>query len=496
MKQTKIKIVREFTIDQVDPRVFGGFMEHMGRCIYEGVYDPESKYADENGFRTDVLDALKQLSMTVMRYPGGNYASGYHWLDGVGPREQRPTVFELAWHSIEPNHIGTDEYIALCRRMDWTPMITVNLGTGTPEEAKNWVEYCNSPAGTKFADMRIQYGNTNTHDVKLWCLGNEMDGPWQIGHVPAHIYAIRAQQAAKIMKDADRTIELVVCGSSAKSLSTYMLWDAEVLYHCWNNVDYISFHCYANNNNNNTADYLAFSDYIDAQIEETASVCRYIQAKCKSKKNIKLCIDEWNVWYKNRQTDGQGSFAPHLIEELYNVEDAIVVAGFLNSFIRHADVVKIANLAQIVNVIAPLITKGDKLLIQTIYYIFRMFSSRKNGAALRLCVGGDTFQTSDGRQVDYVDASAIVNGADVSVFLCNRSIDDKLRVTIDLADAEAIMVKNAEMLSGGDAKAENSFEQPKQIEPFNIIKNVKIEDGNVILQMPALSVAAITFEIK
>src|SRR5688572_19862791 len=213
MLETTITLHTKFQNGPVDPRNFGGFLEHMGRAIYEGVYQPDSIHADGKGYRTDVLAALRGLQMTAMRYPGGNFASGYHWLDGVGPRDQRPTVRELAWQSLEPNQIGTDEYIDLCRQMDWIPMLTVNLGTGTPEEARNWLEYCNAPAGTKYSNMRAVNGSSEPHAIKLWCLGNEMDGPWQLGHVPADQYAIRAQQAAKMMKDLDPSIELVACGS-------------------------------------------------------------------------------------------------------------------------------------------------------------------------------------------------------------------------------------------------------------------------------------------
>ena len=209
MELTTIYLHTRFQVDWVDPRIFGGFLEHLGRAVYEGVYEPDSRHADEDGCRQDVLAAFQRQSMTAMRYPGGNFASGYHWMDGVGPKDQRPTMRELAWQSIEPNTFGTDEFIRLCRKMDWTPMLTVNLGTGTPEEARNWVEYCNCPPGTKYADMRAAHAQETPYAVDLWCLGNEMDGPWQLGHVPADQYAIRAQQAAKMMKDVDQSIELV-----------------------------------------------------------------------------------------------------------------------------------------------------------------------------------------------------------------------------------------------------------------------------------------------
>ena len=416
----------------VDPRIFGGFLEHMGRAVYEGVYDPGSAHAGGDGFRADVLAALRRLDMTVMRYPGGNFASGYHWLDGVGPRALRPTVRELAWQSIEPNHFGTDEFIALCRLQGWLPMLTVNLGTGTPEEARNWVEYCNSPDGTKYAALRAANGEAAPHGVKLWCLGNEMDGPWQLGHVPADQYAIRAQQAAKMMRDVDKTIELVACGSCTISLPTYLEWDRHVLEYLGDDADYISLHRYVGNRENDTRSYLATGCAIDRQIEEMDAVCRFVQARRRSPKRVFLCFDEWNVWYKNQQKDGEGKFAPHLIEEVYNLEDALVVAGFLNSFIRHADVVKIANIAQIVNVIAPILTRGDELLLQSIFYPFEMFARRRNGISLRPAVAGPAYDSPSYGRAQYIDASAILDGDRLHVFAVNRSVDETARVRVSL----------------------------------------------------------------
>ena len=247
MKKTTLSLHTKFQIGDVDERIYGGFLEHLGRAVYEGVYDPDSAHADEDGLRTDVMAALDRLQMTAMRYPGGNFVSGYHWEDGVGPKDQRPTMRDLAWQSSEPNLFGTDEFMGLSRKMDWTPMFAVNLGTGTPEEARNWVEYCNAPAGTKYSNMRAANGSADPYGIKLWCLGNEMDGPWQLGHVPADQYAIRAQQAAKMMKDVDPSIELVACGSCTIGLPTYMQWDREVLEYLGDWTDYVSLHRYVGN---------------------------------------------------------------------------------------------------------------------------------------------------------------------------------------------------------------------------------------------------------
>jgi alpha-N-arabinofuranosidase len=482
-------------IGTVDPRVFGGFLEHMGRAVYEGVYDPKSAHADSDGFRTDVLAALKELNMTAMRYPGGNFASGYHWLDGVGPKEKRPVIRELAWQSVETNHFGTDEYIRLCRKLGWTPMITVNMGTGTPEEARNWVEYCNSPVGTRYADMRAANGSPEPYGVKLWCLGNEMDGEWQIGHVPADVYAIRAQQAAKLMKDTDKSIEVVACGSCGVGQSTYMDWDRVVLDHVGDYADYVSLHSYVGNRDDDTPNYLAVTKAIDSQIEEMDAACRYVQAKRKSKKRAYLCFDEWNVWFKAQQMDGEGKFAPHLIEEVYNLEDALVVAGFLNSFVRHADVLKIANIAQIVNVIAPILTRGDELLVQSIYYPFEMMSKRRDGVSLRTAIEGDAYESKIHGDTTYADASAILDGNRLHVFVTNRHSEENLELLVKPADAAIKAIESAEILTGPNAKSENSYEQPNVVTAKTFDGAVVI-DGKLSLNLPPLSFAALTVNVE
>ncbi len=488
--ETTLTLHSRFQVGPVDPRVFGGFLEHMGRAVYEGVYDPTCVHADADGCRTDVLGALRRLQMTAMRYPGGNFASGYHWLDGVGPRDQRLTIRELAWQSREPNQFGTDEYIALCRKMGWTPMLTVNLGTGTPEEARNWVEYCNCPPGSKYADMRA----AQPHAVKLWCLGNEMDGPWQLGHVPADQYAIRAQQAGKMMKDVDKSIELVACGSCGVGMSTYMDWDRQVLEYLGDLTDYVSLHRYEGNRADDTPDYLAVTHAIDRQIEEMDAVCRFVQAKRRSKKRAYLCFDEWNVWYKNMQVDGEDKFAPHLIEEVYNLEDALVVAGFLNSFIRHADVVKIANIAQIVNVIAPILTRGDEILLQSIFYPFEMFSKRRDGVALTPVVEGPAYTGKTNGQVYYIDASAIMNGNTLHVFAVNRHLTQSLPVRVALADRPIAACDSGEILTGPNPKAANSYEQPELIKA-QPLTGVKVVNGQAIVELPPTSVAAMTLRL-
>jgi alpha-N-arabinofuranosidase len=497
MDPTRITLHHDYAIGPVDPRMFGGFLEHLGRAVYHGMFQPDSIHADEAGFRKDVLEVLREMRMTAMRYPGGNFASGYHWQDGIGPRATRPTVHELAWQSIEPNHIGTDEYLKLTRTMNWLPMLTVNLGTGTAEEARNWLEYCNGPIGTKYANLRAANGSDKPYGVKLWCLGNEMDGPWQLGHVPADQYAIRAQQAAKLMKDTDPGIELIASGSCVITLPTYMEWDRTVLEYIGDLADYVSLHRYVGNPGDNTADYLAVTNSIDQQIEEMDAACRYVQAHLRSKKRHYLCFDEWNVWYRTmnpEHSNGRGQFAPHLLEEEYNLEDALVVAGFLNSFIRHADVVKIANLAQIVNVIAPIQTRGDDLLLHTIYYPFVMYTTRREGVSLQPVVKGPGYTSRTYGDVSTVDTSAILGDGVLHVFLINRSLDETAPVTMSFVGRRLEGVESAEMVAGPNAKACNTYEQPQNVrsQPF---KAVQLQNGKAMAELPPLSVAALTFKV-
>ncbi|GAP06403.1 alpha-L-arabinofuranosidase [Anaerolinea thermolimosa] len=500
MEKTCVLLDPGYIIAPVDPRIFGGFLEHLGRAIYGGIFDPQSSLADEHGFRKDVLAALHNLHLTTVRYPGGNFASGYHWMDGIGPKDKRPRARELAWQCIEPNQFGTDEFLGLARRMGWLPMITVNLGTGTPEEACNWVEYCNSPAGTRYADLRVANGSIDPYGVRLWCLGNEMDGPWQLGHLPAEQYALLASQTAKMMKDIDPTIELVACGSSTMSGPTYMEWDRIVLEYLGPQVEYISLHRYVGNPRGDTADYLAVTNTIDRRIEDLDAVCRFVQAKTRSKKRHYLCFDEWNVWYRTTGVEdsrGKGQVAPPLLEEFYNLEDALVVAGFLNSFIRHADAVKIANIAQMVNVIAPIHTRGDQILLQSIYYPLAMFSNRREGGevALHPVVNGPAYESPSYGEVKYIDVSAILGDGIMHVFMINRSLNEDAVVEINPGGSKFESILSAEVVTGSSPQDRNTYE-----EPYRVISRSfgagKVVDGKALVSLPPLSFVAFTLSIQ
>ncbi len=479
--EQKIYLHSRFHKGNVSPLVFGGFLEHLGRAVYGGVFDPTSKYAGKDGLRSDVLNALESLGMTIMRWPGGNFVSDYHWEDGVGPKEHRPTVRNLAWTSMESNQFGTDEFLKLCEQMNWAPMIACNLGTGSPEEARNWVEYCNFNGASRNAEMRRKNGRVDPYNVKYWCLGNEVDGIWQIGHTSAEQYSSLARQLAHMItgKFGSTRIEPIFVGSSSPNSPTYAEWDRKVLEEVgklWKSFEnhkkdnqpaHISLHHYAANDENNSQEYLATGVSIDRQIQTMDSVCNYVQARLRLKSRFYLCFDEWNVWYKNRQWNGKDQFSPHLLEEVYNLEDALVVAQFFNSFIRHADVVKIANIAQVVNVIAPILTRGDKLIKQSTFYVFQLFSEVKSGISLDLALEGPSYEIKKYGAVDCIDSSAILNKLDrqLTLFLVNRSTDYDIPISVYANSFHDLRLDGGIVLSHSDLKAANLFDSPCKVVP-------------------------------
>lgn len=482
-------------ISPISPLLFSGFAEHMGRAIYEGIYDPKSPHADERGLRKDVLAALRELNFRAMRYPGGNFLSGYRWLDGVGPVEQRPRRRDLAWQSIETNEFGTNEFIEFCKAVNTEPMFAVNMGTGTIQDAANLVEYCNAPVGTQYANLRAEHGYHDPHNVKYWCLGNEMDGPWQIGHLEADEYGRKAREAAKMMRWHDSSIKLILCGSSNAKMPTYPEWDRVALEYCWDQVDYHSMHYYANNHDNDTASYLALSAEFEDFVDTLSGVLRYVKAKRRSKHEVYLSWDEWNVWYKaTLQNDVQGKWgqAPHLIEEVYNLEDALVVAQWMNVFLRKSDVLKVACLAQIVNVIAPILTTRDAMLKQSIYYPFLLFSKLASGIALDVAVKSPRYNTAKFGDMPLLDVSSSFDEASGAnaIFIVNRSQTDSIPVEVHWQDRAPKSISAVYQLAGTDPKAANTYENPNQITAVKV-ETPALSDHSISVSVPPLSFTAI-----
>ncbi|MEF2277396.1 alpha-N-arabinofuranosidase [Deinococcus sp. YIM 134068] len=489
-------------ISEISPLIFGGFAEHMGRCIYEGIYDPGSPLADEKGIRQDVVAALRETNYRIMRYPGGNFVSGYRWTDGIGPKEDRPRRRALAWRSIETNQFGPDEFMDFAREINTEPMWAVNLGTGTIQEAADLVEYLNLPTGTLYSDLRAKNGHPEPYGVKYWCLGNEMDGPWQIGQMDAATYAEKAVQAAKLMRWMDPTIKTIACGSSATAMPGYPDWDLTVLGHAYDHIDYFSMHHYAANpypsvSNTerlpvDTDSYLASSVHFEEHADTLAAAIRVAKAKKRSKKDVHLCWDEWNVWYRAKGGDGEWSEAPHILEEEYNLEDALVVATWLNTFLRKADIVKIACIAQIVNVIAPLMTNKDGMFKQTIFYPLTLFSNHASGYALDALVKAPLRETNRHGPVPQLDASASFDPAtgQGAVFLVNRSQTQPLVTQLCWEDEAPQSVTRAWQMHGEDPFAANSFEQPENVVPHEFTPP-RLEGRAVTLELPPLSFTAL-----
>jgi alpha-L-arabinofuranosidase len=498
----RIYIDTRRSISALDRNLFGSFLEQLGRAIYEGIYDPGSKLSDSNGFRKDVLQEIKTLGVPIIRYPGGNFVSGYNWLDGVGPRQDRPHVLDKAWNSLNSNQFGTNEYMAWCKAVGTLPLMGLNLGTGTPEQAAALLEYCNVDKGTQWSDLRRKHGYAEPYNVKHWCLGNEMDGPWQIGHMSATEYGMKAQDAARQMRyvDSDPSLKLIACGSSGPLMPTYLEWDREVLEQCYDYVDGLSLHRYLGNDEATGGDsskYLAMNLTMDRQIAETLAVCDLVRGRKRSSKKLHLSFDEWNVWYRARRGDavnGHGKEAPHLLEEIYNLEDALLVGGMLNTLMRNADRVKIACLAQLINVIAPIMTNATGLFRQTIYYPYSWALQYASGRVLNVLVESTTYDAKGLDPVPHIDAVATQEQGKTSLFVFNRDLSKAREIDVVWEDQPQSRVLVSQVLTGTDLKAVNGFDAPERVKP-EAFEKPSTSNGHSRFEVPARSYTVIQWGV-
>ena len=485
MREVSIHLHRNLAIGQTDRRLFGAFVEHLGRCVYGGIFEPGHPSADGHGFRHDVLALVRELAPTIMRYPGGNFVSGYNWEDGVGPVENRPRRLDLAWLSTETNRFGTNEFIDWCRLAGIEPMLAVNLGTRGADAARSLVEYCNHPGGTALSDLRRSHGWEQPHGAKFWFLGNEMDGPWQMESKSAEAYGRIATQAAKMMRWVDPTIELAACGSSGRNVPTFGRWEETVLEHTFDHVEYISLHTYINNYAGDAAAFLASPDLMDSFIEEVVAVADAVAARRRSSKRIWLSFDEWNVWYRTRRTQEARTkpgwpVAPPILEEVYDVADALVFGGMCISLLNHADRVKTACLAQLVNVIAPIMTEtGGAAWRQSIFWPFAHFSNFGRGRALRAQTDAPTYAATyyDPRgaqdlyfplpQVRYLKLAAVHDeqARTLTLFALNRSLTDEMPIRVTAEGFSNLEVERGLQLYDPDLKATNTRTQPERVKP-------------------------------
>lgn len=473
-----------YTIGEVDRRMYGSFIEHLGRAVYGGIYQPGHPDADEDGFRKDVLALVKELNVPVIRYPGGNFVSNFFWEDSVGPLEERKARLDLAWRSLEPNTFGLDEFVRWSRKAGAETMMAVNLGTRGTADACNLLEYCNYPSGTKYSELRRKHGIEKPYDIKLWCLGNEMDGEWQLGKKTMEEYGRLSEETAKAMKLIDPSIELVSCGSSFKDMPTFPQWEATTLGYNYDYVDYISLHQYYGNLNDDSGDYLAQSDDMEEFIHTVVSVCDFVKAKKRSKKTIYLSFDEWNVWFHSKREEEDitkrhpWQIAPPLLEDHYTFEDALMVGLMMITLLKHADRIKIACLAQLVNVIAPIMTQADGgVWKQTIYYPFLHASLYGRGTALQTPTDSPVHATKGHGEIKDIVSAAVWNREkeELTVFAVNRNLREDRLLEMDIRGFEGYEAIEKLEMTCGDLKAENSpFEE--KVTP-SVSSGLKLETG-------------------
>jgi alpha-N-arabinofuranosidase len=488
-------------IAAIDNRIYGSFIEQLGRAVYEGIYQPGHPNADDDGFREDVIHAVKQLKVPIIRYPGGNFVSQYNWEDAIGPKAQRPTRLDLAWQRIETNQFGLHEFMKWVRKVDAEANMAVNLGTRGIEDAAHLVEYCNFPQGTYYSDLRRKNGQQEPFRIHTWCLGNEMDGPWEIGTQTAYEYGHLANETAKAMKRVDESIELVACGSSSLDNPTFGEWEKTVLDQCYENVDYLSLHRYYGYYNDDDPteldNYLGKNIDLNRFIKGVVAICDAVKARKHTKKTINLSFDEWNVWYHSNDADAKTKHwqkAPHLLEDIYNFEDALLVGSLLLTLLRNCDRVKIACLAQLVNVIAPIMTESNGgVWCQSIFYPFMQVSNYGRGTALLPRLDTATYHSREFDAVPFLDSLAILNEKEkeIVVFAENKSQTESMAFTIRFKDLHPTAIVEATEFAGYDPKADNR-DGKMAIRP---LKQIQLHTAEAVATLKPLSWNMFRFKI-
>ena len=501
--EARVTAHAHFAISEIDNRLYGSFLEHLGRAVYTGIYEPDHPDADEAGMRRDVIDLVRELDTPICRYPGGNFVSAYNWEDGIGPKEDRPTRLDLAWRTSESNQVGIHEFADWAKKANTEMMLAINLGSRGLDEARAFVEYVNHPGGTYWSDLRKKNGQADPWNCRLWCLGNEMDGPWQIGHKTAQEYGQLANETAKAIRGFDKSLELVVCGSSHSDMPTYPQWESTVLNETYDAVDYISLHMYFENYEKNTREYLALSHKLDRYIGTVSGIIDYVKSKRRAKHDVKISFDEWNVWYHQRKQDAKRMsewdwpHAPRLLEDIYNFEDVLQVGCILNTFIRRSDRVRIACIAQLVNVIAPIMTEpGGASWRQTIYHPFQLASLNGRGTALQLDVESPGYDADIAAGVSWLDISAVHDaerGA-ITFFAVNRNGEEPMEVDVALERFGPPKSVEHTLIKHDDLEARNTKDNPDNVAPVKS-DGAKIEGDGLKLTLPPYSYSMVRVQL-
>ncbi|MFB7946866.1 alpha-N-arabinofuranosidase [Kitasatospora phosalacinea] len=496
MPRAHVELDRRAVVGPVRRRTFGSFVEHLGRCVYTGLYEPGHPTANEDGFRMDVVELVRELGTTTVRYPGGNFVSGFRWEDSVGPREQRPVRRDLSWHSLESNQVGLDEFARWLKLTDSELMLAVNVATRGILPALDLLEYANHPSGTALSDLRIANGTPEPHDVRMWCLGNEMDGPWQTGFMTADDYGKIAARTAAAMKAADKDLELVVCGSSGSGMPTFGDWERTVLEHSYDYVDYVSCHAYYQVHDGDLGSFLASSVDMEFFVDTVLATADHVGHKRQSKKRMNISFDEWNVWYLEEhkasdEVNDEWRHAPRQLEDVYTVADAVVVGNLLMTLLKRSDRVTSASLAQLVNVIAPIMTEpGGPAWRQTTFHPFSITSRLASGEVLRPVIDAPTYLTARHGEASVVDAVATVDEDRAAVFLVNRDLAESARVTVDVRSLPVSRVVEALTLADADPYARNTLADPDRVTPA-VNASAVLADGVLTVELPPVSWTAI-----
>lgn len=490
--KARMVIDKDYKLSKIEDRLFGSFVESLGRCVYGGIYQPTHPTADQNGFRMDVLNVLKELNIPIIRYPGGNYVSSYNWKDGIGPKQDRPVRLDLAWKSIEPNTFGLNEFVQWAKLANADVMMTLNLGTHGIAEAQELVEYCNFPGGTYWSDLRADHGFRQPYNIKSWCLGNEPDGDWQVAQKTPIEYARIARETAKVLKLMDPTYEVTVSGSSLRRMKTFPTWDAIVLEEAYDYVDHVSIHAYYGNKSDDTPNFLGKTFEMEDFIKSAIAACDFVKAKLRSPKSLTLSIDEWNVWYHTHDDDrhkNPWTFAPHLLEEDYTFEDAVMVGCMIITLLKHADRVKQACLSEIVNAISPIMTEDNGIVWrQTTFYPFLHASNYGRGWSLIPSIDSPKYDSTEFTDVPYLETAVVWNeeSESITIFAVNRSLDDPLLLECQLRGFDHYVVQEHIVYECSDRKAGNTKDDPFKVIPHNLGSAV-LEDQQITAELPKLS---------
>ncbi|MDR3337396.1 MAG: alpha-N-arabinofuranosidase [Treponema sp.] len=495
MKKATVILDKDFVISKIDDKVFGSFVEPLGRCIYHGIYEPGHPKADANGFRGDVLEVTKPLNLTLNRFPGGNYTSTYRWEDSIGPKEQRPRRVEVAWYCIETNEFGINEFVDWSRLNGSGIMMTVNLCTRGVLDAMYALEYCNFPKGTYWSDLRIAHGYPQPHGIKYWCLTNEIDGPWQVGHTTGTAYGMLAREASRGMKRVDKSIKTVLAGSSNPGMSTYPSFDAAALEESYDDIDYLSIHHYLSNTKNDTANYLAKPLATDQFFKDTISTIDYVKAKLRSKHQVNISFDEYNTWHGVSETDEQRhpadklwAVAPALLEDVYTQEDTVTLGGMLITILRHVDRIEIACISELVNCISHIRTSnGGGVWVLPPYYAYLHFSKYGRGVSLAALIDSPKYDSADFTGVPYLDAAAVLaDNGDLAIFAINRNLTESLPLELKLRGFSGYKVEEHIIVESANPKDTNTEQEPDKVKPHSG-GNAAIDDGVVSATLPKLS---------